>query len=652
MPTNSVNLSGDYATQLAQLQQRQKMAQMLQEQAVAPIDVQSYKGIQAPISNLSLLAKALQGFGGAYLSQNAFKDQAKLNQASAGANIQALKDADAAAEIAGNPQPPPASVIAPPPEPVSPPVNPNPVAEATSAINAPASPISVNPVAELPSSSPNAELPSSSPNAALAQALAGPPNAPPMGGPPPQASPPGIPPMGGAPQASPPNAPPMGGAPPQAPTTPQAPVAPPVAAAPTAVAPIANPYDKSVAMANARYQALVNVAVNTLSPTDQKTHTEMLNTASTQLSEARNKQTEYSSKEAEKETARVNDVNRSMVVVNGMIDRNEIPSELAPTALAIVNAQGSEGLKAFQTKIIDNTLGPHDVYLNPDEVKAAGFGPGSVIQRNTVTGEAKVLVDGTKVLQENRRINLEAQNAATNRDRFNYDKEQKQAAILPQDVIKQMAAQAWQGDKSVFQNLGKGTQGAQNIVNLRTEIAAQGQGRPPGDLARMNANFVGQTAEARAIGARSGNATFANAEMAPAVALSKESYAKLPRGAFVPLNQLRRLVDTNISSPEQNEAFVNDEDAIATYARALSPNGIARLQDIDKGRNLLSGVNSIKAHNATLDAMQRVVEKRQAAAHALFAPQVSKPSTYDPVIMSAADAALKKLGIPSNGSSR
>jgi hypothetical protein len=83
MPDNSVSLSGDYATQLAMLQQRQKMAQMLQEQAVAPIEVQSYNGIQAPISNLSILAKALQGFGGAYLSNQATKDAGALQQAGA-----------------------------------------------------------------------------------------------------------------------------------------------------------------------------------------------------------------------------------------------------------------------------------------------------------------------------------------------------------------------------------------------------------------------------------------------------------------------------------------------------------------------------------------------------------------------------------------
>jgi hypothetical protein len=51
----------NYDAQLANAQRRQKLAEMLQEQANAPIDIQSYKGVQAPISWGAVLAKALQG---------------------------------------------------------------------------------------------------------------------------------------------------------------------------------------------------------------------------------------------------------------------------------------------------------------------------------------------------------------------------------------------------------------------------------------------------------------------------------------------------------------------------------------------------------------------------------------------------------------
>jgi len=55
----------DYNTRLAAIQRNEKLAQIMQQQAFQPIDIQSYQGIQAPISPLSGLAKVLQAYMGA-----------------------------------------------------------------------------------------------------------------------------------------------------------------------------------------------------------------------------------------------------------------------------------------------------------------------------------------------------------------------------------------------------------------------------------------------------------------------------------------------------------------------------------------------------------------------------------------------------------
>lgn len=60
-----------YDAQLADAQRRQKMAEMLQEQANAPFDIQSYKGVQAPIPFTAVLAKALQSGAAAYQGRKA-----------------------------------------------------------------------------------------------------------------------------------------------------------------------------------------------------------------------------------------------------------------------------------------------------------------------------------------------------------------------------------------------------------------------------------------------------------------------------------------------------------------------------------------------------------------------------------------------------
>jgi hypothetical protein len=68
----------DYNTRLAAIQRNEKLAQIMQLQAFQPIDVQSYNGIQAPISPLSGLAKVLQAYMGAKGTGD--EERIKLNQ--------------------------------------------------------------------------------------------------------------------------------------------------------------------------------------------------------------------------------------------------------------------------------------------------------------------------------------------------------------------------------------------------------------------------------------------------------------------------------------------------------------------------------------------------------------------------------------------
>jgi len=68
----------DYNTRLAAIQRNEKLAQIMQQQAFQPIEVQSYQGIQAPISPLSGLAKVLQAYMGA--KGTGEEERIKLNQ--------------------------------------------------------------------------------------------------------------------------------------------------------------------------------------------------------------------------------------------------------------------------------------------------------------------------------------------------------------------------------------------------------------------------------------------------------------------------------------------------------------------------------------------------------------------------------------------
>ena len=68
----------DYNTRLAAIQRNEKLAQIMQQQAFQPIEINSYQGIQAPISPLSGLAKVLQAYMGAKGTGD--EERIKLNQ--------------------------------------------------------------------------------------------------------------------------------------------------------------------------------------------------------------------------------------------------------------------------------------------------------------------------------------------------------------------------------------------------------------------------------------------------------------------------------------------------------------------------------------------------------------------------------------------
>jgi len=63
--TSTTQIPGPYSSELAAIQRRERLAQIMQQQAFQPIETNSYQGIQAPISPLSGIAKALQMYLGA-----------------------------------------------------------------------------------------------------------------------------------------------------------------------------------------------------------------------------------------------------------------------------------------------------------------------------------------------------------------------------------------------------------------------------------------------------------------------------------------------------------------------------------------------------------------------------------------------------------
>jgi YD repeat-containing protein len=78
--TFNFNLPSPYQTEMAELARRQRMAETLQQQSAEPVQKFGYGGIEVPISPLSGLAKALQGFTARQIEKDVLQEQKALGE--------------------------------------------------------------------------------------------------------------------------------------------------------------------------------------------------------------------------------------------------------------------------------------------------------------------------------------------------------------------------------------------------------------------------------------------------------------------------------------------------------------------------------------------------------------------------------------------
>lgn len=189
-------------------------------------------------------------------------------------------------------------------------------------------------------------------------------------------------------------------------------------------------------------------------------------------------------------------------------------------------------------------------------------------------------------------------------------------ALLDEDTITGMAKQYLAGDKSVMTNLGRGQQGAENIVKLRQAIAreARDAGMSPDQIATRMADYAGRTAAMRTLGTRGANVEYAANTANKAIDLAQEAYAKLPRGQFVPFNQLREMYDKKLSSPEQAAAYAATNTLVNEYARVASGGSNQATEGMrHHAREMLNTAMSQEAFNAVLGMMRREIQTAKSA---------------------------------------
>lgn len=188
-------------------------------------------------------------------------------------------------------------------------------------------------------------------------------------------------------------------------------------------------------------------------------------------------------------------------------------------------------------------------------------------------------------------------------------------AELGDDDAKFLAEQLISGDTSVLQNVGRGAQGAKNVIKLRhfaVELA-KSRGMSGTDAAAAIAEFTGLKAGERTLGTRGTQINLAADE---AKTFSQQALAAsqaVPRGNFRTLTRLIQLGQSETSDPALKKLLVAANGLVNAYSRAISPSGIPRVEDQKYARELLSGADGPEAFNAAVQQIMIEVAGAKAA---------------------------------------
>ncbi len=173
-----------------------------------------------------------------------------------------------------------------------------------------------------------------------------------------------------------------------------------------------------------------------------------------------------------------------------------------------------------------------------------------------------------------------------------------------------MADQYLAGDKSVFQNLGRGVQGAAAIRALRNKIADKmgEQGISGAQQAKIMAEFTGLTAGERTLGTRTANIEMAVNEAYNMLPLAKAASDAMPRTKWTDLNRLIQAGATHSSDPQMARFLAAHNAVINTYSRAISPTGVPTVADKEHAREIFGTATGPLAYDAVLDQIRKEME--------------------------------------------
>ena len=208
-------------------------------------------------------------------------------------------------------------------------------------------------------------------------------------------------------------------------------------------------------------------------------------------------------------------------------------------------------------------------------------------------------------------------------------------ATLTPDELTEMGQQYLAGDKSVFQNLGRGVQGSRNVEALRGEIARQmkEQGLSGADMAAKIVAFNSDMAAARTLGAASARIDLGAQELQVALPQALELSRKVYRPDFKPIGEIQQAIQGKTSDPDLLEFQQQNQAVINAYAATMSRGGASTVSAAERASSILSSATGQEAYERQLDRLNKEVQQMQygtAAAKQQILDQISGRHTEVP----------------------
>jgi hypothetical protein len=189
---------------------------------------------------------------------------------------------------------------------------------------------------------------------------------------------------------------------------------------------------------------------------------------------------------------------------------------------------------------------------------------------------------------------------------------------MDQQTLDMLAERVYKGDTKALTGLGRGAQGAENLMQVHQRVAqlAAERGTDASDILKNIAGQASAMSEARALGTRAAGFGVAEEAMKASLPLMLEASKNVPRTSFPAVNRLILEGRTQVGDPNVKQLLIAVDTAAKDYARTINPTGQTREGDINYARKLLSGADSPETLIAAAQQLSREAGVTRAAIEA------------------------------------